>query len=128
MSLFAWWKIKPWTLFITVSFFIFSMMSHVDGLQLEFLKDIAVHDNNLQFLPALSTTKAGLGATPHHVCTSATLRGYLHCVISNSFHSSLWNCAHWLHMHWRYAPPIFSRFESICQRRRSRPDFDFVNL
>ena len=65
------------------------MMSHVDGLQLEFLKDTAVYDNNLQFLTALSMVKAGLGATPHHVSTSATLRGYLHGVITNSFHSSL---------------------------------------
>jgi hypothetical protein len=34
-----------------------TMMSHVDGLQLELLKDTAVHDNDLQFLPALSTAK-----------------------------------------------------------------------
>ena len=65
------------------------MMSHVDGLQLDFLIDTAVHDNNLQFLPALSTAKAGIGATLRNVRTFATLRGYLHCVISKSFHSSL---------------------------------------
>jgi hypothetical protein len=65
------------------------MMSHVDGLQLDFLIDTAVNDNNLQFSPELSTAKAGLGATPHHVSTSATLKRYLHCVIANSFHSSL---------------------------------------